>query len=37
MVIMLAIDPRFASSDSAEDDGFLRAKKSVPRLSSEEQ
>jgi hypothetical protein len=35
VVIVVAIGSRFAGSNPPEDDGFLRAIKSVARLSSE--
>jgi hypothetical protein len=36
MISVLAIGPRFAGSNPAESDGFLRAIKSAACLSSEE-
>jgi hypothetical protein len=35
VVACLPLDPRFAGSNPAEDDGFLRVYKSVARLPSE--
>jgi hypothetical protein len=35
VVACLPLDPRFAGSQTAKDDGFLRVIKSVARLPSE--